>query len=559
MILQEYLVKLGWNVDEPSLKKFVGAVSATGARTAELGSAAIETAAAIELMVSRVARSYETLYYVSQRTKQSVGFIQATGFAFKQIGLSADEATASIEGIAATFRTQPWLRGLFGGANTPQQIATNLGRSGLPYFLQVKFAEMVGLSEKTLFQMQRFAEVEASAQESFSFRQKAAGLDPDDLARKSANFGRELNKLESDLEIFGDRMAADLIGPTQQGIQLFDQAVQWINRVDNATKGWTGTIIALAGTAGGLLVFEKVVRRVLGLGGTTTVGKGLGFFGKLGRGGLIGGLLGVLGLVKSDNPETKASLRQALGPLLYELGLSKSPDLTEGGLAGDANFPNPAGGNASGNRFRPNAGRVPAGAARERLSQAVEFFKKNGFSAEAAQGIAASLFYESDRTLSPTAFNPAGGGRGAIGIGQWRGGRQDQFEKLFGHKIGEGSFEEQLQYVLWELTQGGERATGSALGRKGLSPREAAGTFISGFERPGAAGIPEIGAAGNLAESLSGLVAPPTAPSKSVTLNAKTDVHVNGGPGTFSTMRQYTDAQNSVNDTLIRNLTGRVQ
>jgi hypothetical protein len=543
MTLQEYLVKLGFSVDEPAMKKFVGAVSAAGARTTELGSAALETATAVELMVSRVARNYETLYYMSQRTGQSVKYIQSTQFAFKQIGLSAEDANSSIEGIASTLRTQPWLKAIFGGANTPQQVATNLGRSGLPYFLQVKFAEMIGMSEKTLFQMQKFGQVEADAQADLVKRQREAGFNPDDFAQKSAVFGRALNKLESDLEIFGDRMAADLIAPTQWGIEKMDQMVQWLNRLDNATKGWLGVLEAVGGSAAGLLIVEKILRRMLGLSSTTAVGKllGLATGGRLGMGGgIIGASIGALEMVKENDPETKSMLQKALGPALYEMGLSKSPNLT-----GDASA---TGG--GGKKISVNANKA------ERLSRAINFFKDNGFSDASAVGIASGLFSESN--LDTNSFNGAGGGQGAIGIGQWRGNRIQKFQELYGKPLKGSSIDEQLQYVLWEL-QNGEpqsKAAGKQLLAGGLSPRGAAGTFVGGFERPGPSGqASDMRTAGPLADQLASLIPQQNVDSsKSVTLNAKTDINIHGGGDTSKAIKGYSEAHNDVNDSLIYQL-----
>lgn len=303
MTLQEYLIQLGFRVDEPSLKKFIGVVSAVGSATAEAGTAAIETATAIELMVSRVARTYETLYYMSVRTNQSVRYIQATQFAFKQIGLSADDANASIEGIASTLRTQPWLRALFGGATTPQQIAQRLGQSGLPYFLQARFAEMIGMDEKTLFHLQKFAQVEADTQADLVRRQQEAGInvdehDPNSLTSKSVVFARALNKLESDLELFGDRMAVDFIDPVTKGVGVVDEFIQRLNRLDAATKGWLGTLEGLVGTTGGLFVLERILSKLLFKGGTGPIG-GLanaiaGAVGAKAAGGFVGRGLGAI-------------------------------------------------------------------------------------------------------------------------------------------------------------------------------------------------------------------------------------------------------------------------
>jgi hypothetical protein len=545
LTLQEYLVKLGWSVDEPSLKKFLGAVSATGARTAELGSVAIETAAAIELMVTRVARKYETLYYVSQRTNQSVKYIQGTQFAFKQIGLSAEEANQSIESIAATIRTQPWLKSIFGGASTPQDIAKKLGNSGLPYFLQTKFAEMIGMDEKTLFHLQRFGEVEAAAQANFASRQKAAGIDPDTLAKQTADFGREVNRLESSLEILGDRMAVNFLGPVQQGTHHLTEMVEWFTRVDTVTKGWATTLATLGGTAGGLYVVERVLRRILGLGGKTATGGALSFVtrgaGGILKGGWAGILLAALSEIKNNDPEHKKQMQELLGPIFYELGLSKTRNI------GDD----------------PDKEIIPATRSGDRTKQAVEFFQKNGFPLESARGIAAGLYSESK--MDPGSVNPTSG---AAGIGQWLGPRKEKFKELFNRDVKDATFEEQLQYVLWELTKGtdqGARQAGSALikgsGQGGaakdeLNSRDAAGTFIHLFERPGAAGeMSDMSRAGPLADALSSLTTQPAGgdTTNNVTLHSKTDVHVDGGG---SPANAYKRAADDANSALLRNIVG---
>lgn len=526
MTLQEYLVKLGWSVDEPSFKRFIGALSTTASKTAELSSAVIETAGAIELMVSRVARKYETLYYMSQRTSQSVKYIQSTQFAFKQIGLSADEANASIENIATTLRTQPWLRAIFGGASTPQAVADRLGKSGLPYFLQARFAEMIGMDEKTLLHLQKFGAIEEKARKDKEGRLRAAGIDPDKLAKQITGQGGlipALNKLEDDLEIFGDRMAMDFLNPVKTGILYMDEAVQWLNRVDDATRGWAGTLEALAGTAGGLIILEKILRRLLGLGGKTAAGTAIGLGGKLlGRGvggGLVGGLASVLGMVKEDNPETKKGLRGALGPLLYELGLSKSPNLSGDSSVGD------------------------------KSEKAVNALVKAGYPVESAIGIVSGLYSESgldERNVNPTS--------GASGIGQWLGSR----------KAGMGStFDEQLQHVIDELDHGDpqSREAGQRLKKGGMGSREAAGTFIHGFERPGPAGeVSDMSRAGPLADLLSSQVAQQNvAPTNNITLNSKTDVHVGAGTDHASAAKAYGDAHDDVNDNLVRNVAGAMR
>jgi hypothetical protein len=540
--LQEYLVKLGWSVDEPSMKRFLGAVASTGARTAELGSVAIETAGAIEAMVTRVARKYESLYYVGQRTGQSVKYIQATQFAFKNIGLSAEDATASIENMAATLRTQPWLKAIFGGANTPQTVAANLGKSGLPYFLQTRFAEMIGMDEKTLLHLQRFSDVEASASARMRQRQKEAGIDPEKWAEDSAAFGRKLNDLESSLELFGERMAMDFLEPTKQAVMWLTKATDWLGRVDTATKGWAGTLIGIGGTAGGLLIVEKILRRMMGLKGATATGGALKLAGRgaagIGKGGAFGAMAAILGLVKSDDPEVKSYLQEKLGPLFYELGLSKSPD-----LKGDT----PAG-------TPPSPKKPTGGAGGSRVQQTIDALVEAGYPLASAQGIAAGLYSESK--LDPGNVNPTSG---AAGIAQWLGPRAKKFKETFNTDVKDSTFEEQLQFLIKEL-ETSEAGAGKALKSGGLSARDAAGTFIHLFERPGAAGeLSDMSRAGPMADKLSQLTQQQNGGGDTthITLNSKTFVNTTApGSDVMSTAKAYGAAHDQANENLLRNIQG---
>lgn len=123
------------------------------------------------------------------------------------------------------------------------------------------------------------------------------------------------------------------------------------------------------------------------------------------------------------------------------------------------------------------------------LEQAYQFFLGQGASPSAAAGISAGLYAESG--LSPSAFNPAGGGQGAYGIGQWRGARQTALFSEFGSAP---TLLQQLEFVWQELTgtepqgsgdtgtYGGQTILGSSSGQSALS------NFINDFEIPGPAG-----------------------------------------------------------------------
>jgi hypothetical protein len=92
---------------------------------------------------------------------------------------------------------------------------------------------------------------------------------------------------------------------------------------------------------------------------------------------------------------------------------------------------------------------------------ALSFFQGKGWSSAQAAGIVGNLQAESG--LNPQAFNGAGGGRGAAGIAQWRGSRQTDFQEFAGVPLSQSTYQQQLDFVNYELTQGKEKAAGARL------------------------------------------------------------------------------------------------
>ena len=92
---------------------------------------------------------------------------------------------------------------------------------------------------------------------------------------------------------------------------------------------------------------------------------------------------------------------------------------------------------------------------------ALSYFQGQGWTPAQAAGIVGNLQVESQ--LNPQAFNAAGGGNGAIGIAQWRGSRQVDFRNRYGVPLSESSYEQQLDFVNYELRAGTMKSAGDKL------------------------------------------------------------------------------------------------
>lgn len=113
--------------------------------------------------------------------------------------------------------------------------------------------------------------------------------------------------------------------------------------------------------------------------------------------------------------------------------------------------------------------------------EAMSFFTSpqgGGWTKEQAAGIVANLVQES--RLDP---NITGDGGKAYGLAQWHADRQANFQRVFNKSIRGSTFQEQLQFVNWELNNT-EAAAGRAL--RGASTAEEATRIVSEkYERAG--------------------------------------------------------------------------
>jgi len=148
-----------------------------------------------------------------------------------------------------------------------------------------------------------------------------------------------------------------------------------------------------------------------------------------------------------------------------------------GGFAGISNISGSAGNiaaSAMGN-ITTGDGRATNGSA----ARALEFFQSKGWSLAQAAGIVANLDIETGGTFNPAAV---GDGGKAYGIAQWHPDRQAHFQSWAGRSIRGSTFEQQLEFVQFELTEGREKRAGNRI-RQTTTPQDAAAITDQFYER----------------------------------------------------------------------------
>lgn len=117
-----------------------------------------------------------------------------------------------------------------------------------------------------------------------------------------------------------------------------------------------------------------------------------------------------------------------------------------------------------------------------------------GYPTPAAAGVVGNAMAESYPDIRPSAFNPAGGGQGALGIFQWRGSRQSDLKALAAKRgVDVKNLDVQISQLLNELSGAGNdpqsAKAGQMLKDPNLSPEAASTIFEKYFERAGGAGL----------------------------------------------------------------------
>ncbi|HBT3131844.1 TPA: hypothetical protein MBF18_003562 [Klebsiella pneumoniae] len=215
--LKDFLISLGFKVDEAGARKFDAVVAGTTLKAIELGVKVEAAALSVVAFTAKISSSLDNLYWASQRTGATVEGIKQIGYAVSQVGGSADSARGSLENLARFIRNNPGAEGFLnrlgvqtrdasGNMRDMATIFTGVGQrlSNMPYYRANQYAQMLGLDENTLMAMRRGI---GQFSGEYTAMAKAIGYNADVAAVSS-------NKFMTSLRSFGlmAGMARDKIG-----------------------------------------------------------------------------------------------------------------------------------------------------------------------------------------------------------------------------------------------------------------------------------------------------------------------------------------------------------
>ncbi|MGH6191076.1 hypothetical protein ACRFNZ_27865 [Klebsiella quasipneumoniae] len=258
--LKDFLISLGFKVDEAGARKFDAIVAGTTLKAIELGVKVEAAALSVVAFTAKIASGLDDLYWASQRTGATVEGIKQIGYAVSQVGGSVDGARSSLENLARFMRNNPGAEGFLnrlgvqtrdasGNMRDMATIFTGVGQrlSSMPYYRANQYAQMLGLDENTLMAMRRGI---GEYMGQYNAMKKAIGFNPDQAAAASNRFMTSLRSLSEAASMARDKIGSNLADGLAGSLdrlrsQILDNFPKIEGAITATVKGilWAGEMV----------------------------------------------------------------------------------------------------------------------------------------------------------------------------------------------------------------------------------------------------------------------------------------------------------------------------
>lgn len=220
--IRDFLVSLGFQVDESGMRKFQNVLTGVTANVLKLGATVEGAALSVVGFTTKIAAGLDKVYWASQRTGASVAGIKALGYAAAQTGSSAEAARGALESLARFVRNNPGAEGFLnrlgvqtrdasGKMRDMSAIFTGVGQKlgQMPYYRANQYAQMLGIDENTLMAMRRG--LNGFTADYQSMLQKT-GFNAENAAAQSNKFMTSMKGMTALFVILRDKVGANLAG-----------------------------------------------------------------------------------------------------------------------------------------------------------------------------------------------------------------------------------------------------------------------------------------------------------------------------------------------------------
>lgn len=231
--IKEFLVKLGFQVDESTSKKFRGFVGEATKVVNAFGIATSVSASGVAAFMTKVSESLDKLYFASQRTGAAVADMKAFGYATSQLGGTADAAQASLENLSHFMRSYPGSEEFLSKLGVSpdhlrnsEKALRDLGETfkRMPFWQAQPYANMLGIDEKTLLALQ--SGNLNTYLDDYARRLADVGLNSESASRRGNELMSALRSVGAEASVAGDALVERFNGPLISLVKLIETALR---------------------------------------------------------------------------------------------------------------------------------------------------------------------------------------------------------------------------------------------------------------------------------------------------------------------------------------------
>ncbi|MCU6237346.1 lytic transglycosylase catalytic [Morganella morganii] len=255
--LRDFLVSLGFDVDESGAKKFSSVLGDVTSKAMKAGAAIEAAALTIVGFTAKISDGLDKLYWQSQRTGATANNIRSLGYAVKQAGGDVNGFSQSVERLASFLRNNPGGEGFLrnmriqtrdanGRLRDTASLVALLGDrlAKMPVYRANQYAGMLGIDENTLMAMRRGIHGYSSE---YTLMMKAMGFNPDAAAKQGSAFMTQFSKMKAAMGIGRDKIGAELARVLTPGIERFTKLlIQNFPLIEKFILKVTGAILKLS-------------------------------------------------------------------------------------------------------------------------------------------------------------------------------------------------------------------------------------------------------------------------------------------------------------------------
>jgi hypothetical protein len=323
--IKEFLISIKYNIDQSSQTRFQESLGKQeqaarqlskfhdelAKKVKDLGLIAATTAATFAAGLVAVAKNYEQLYYVVQRTTASAEGLAKLQYAFGQVGLSGDAAVSMILRMTNAIKASPGLaavlRGysgddpskLFGSARDQTKVLIDFleGLSKQAPFVRAQIASMFGIAQDDLERLISTLPDLIKAYDDAGKRIQVSGVNMDQFYRDSRTAMNELKTIWMDFDYIWIKAFEDVFPYMDKALKWADQFLLKVEDFNKKTpfaavgEELAGIIISLRvalGLASSLLgAVAGTAARAVGLGARAAPVAAAGVGTQLAAGGAI--------------------------------------------------------------------------------------------------------------------------------------------------------------------------------------------------------------------------------------------------------------------------------